>query len=116
MSDEEFTKYEVNPAVVGLVAGYDPDFNYRKLCIASLHLQLDGAKFIATNYDKKQEGRGGGGAKNYITVRDLLAICLLLLKEMLKCSHNNYYHYFIFDQCVIFSEFNIKVFSFISLH
>jgi ribonucleotide monophosphatase NagD (HAD superfamily) len=35
-----------------VIVGYNASFNYRKLCIASLYLQLNNAAFIATNADK----------------------------------------------------------------
>lgn len=34
-----------------LIVGYDPDFNYKKICIA-LNLLISGAKFIACNRDR----------------------------------------------------------------
>lgn len=52
MGDAELAEYEVDPTVVAVVAGMDFNFTYKKLCIASLYMQLNGSKFIATNCDR----------------------------------------------------------------
>lgn len=50
MSLDEFEAYKLDPEVTAVVVGLDSNFNYAKLCIASLYIQA-GAKFIATNDD-----------------------------------------------------------------
>ena len=40
-----------------MAAGIDFEFNYRKLCIASLYIQLNKAKFVCSNKDR-YEGKG----------------------------------------------------------
>ena len=52
MSTDEFTSFEPDKEVKAVVVGVHYDFTFRTLCIASLYLQLNEAKFIATNADK----------------------------------------------------------------
>ena len=52
MNEKELASFKVDPSVVAVVCGVDMTFNYRKLCIATLYLQINNAKFIATNRDR----------------------------------------------------------------
>ena len=52
MTEEEYGNYKLDPSVVVVVAGVDFDFNYRKLCIATLYVTEGKAKFLATNPDR----------------------------------------------------------------
>ena len=52
MTDKEIERVEVDAEVKAVVAGINYTFSYRKLCMASLFIQLNKAQFIATNKDK----------------------------------------------------------------
>ena len=52
MTEEEYGNYQLDPSVVVVVAGVDFDFNYRKLCIATLYVTAGNCKFLATNPDR----------------------------------------------------------------
>lgn len=52
ISSDEFANMKVDPSVCAVIAGINFSFNYRKLCKASLYMQLNNATFIATNADK----------------------------------------------------------------
>jgi len=52
MSGDEITTYDISPKVKAVVAGFNLTFTYRKLCIATLYIQMNKAKFIATNQDR----------------------------------------------------------------
>lgn len=43
MIENEISNYEVDKSVVAVIVGADYTFSYRKLCIASLHMQINGA-------------------------------------------------------------------------
>jgi HAD superfamily hydrolase (TIGR01450 family) len=49
---DEVGTMEVDSSVCAVIAGINYSFNYRKLCLASLYMQLNSATFIATNADK----------------------------------------------------------------
>ena len=40
MSEEEFRDYKLDPSVVAVVCGVDFNLTYRKICIASLYIQV----------------------------------------------------------------------------
>lgn len=52
MAYDEFTHIEVDPNVKAVVVGINLNFNYRKLCMACLYMEVNKAVFIATNKDK----------------------------------------------------------------
>ena len=52
MTQEEYGNYQLDPNVVAVVAGLDFNFNYRKLCIATLYLTEGKCKFLAANPDR----------------------------------------------------------------
>ena len=52
MDAVELASYEVDPSVVAVVVGVDPNMTYRKIAIASLYIQLNKAMFIASNTDR----------------------------------------------------------------
>ena len=52
MSETEFSTYQVDPSVEAVVVGANMSFTYKKLCIATLYLQVNNAKLIATNRDR----------------------------------------------------------------
>ena len=52
MTEEEYGTYKLDPSVVVVVAGVDFDFNYRKLCIATLYVTEGKCKFLGTNPDR----------------------------------------------------------------
>ena len=52
MTEEEYGCYELDPSVVAVVAGLDFDFNYRKLCIATLYVTEGKCKMLGSNPDR----------------------------------------------------------------
>ena len=52
MTEEEYGAYVLDPSVVAVVAGLDFQFNYRKLCIATLYITEANCKFLASNPDR----------------------------------------------------------------
>lgn len=52
MNHDEIGTIEVDDQVCAVVAGINYSYTYRKMCMASLYLQLNQAKFIATNSDR----------------------------------------------------------------
>lgn len=52
MGFDEICSTEVDPRVKAVVVGMNYTFSYRKLCMASLYMELNNAKFIQTNPDK----------------------------------------------------------------
>lgn len=52
MSSDEFASMQLDPEVKAVIVGINYDFSYRTLCLATLYLQLNNAKFIATNTDR----------------------------------------------------------------
>eukprot|EP00347_Sterkiella_histriomuscorum_P019459 403341554 len=52
MGADEIGTREVEEGVGAVVCGINYSFSYRKLCMASLYIQLNEAKFIATNIDR----------------------------------------------------------------
>jgi len=52
MSNEELSRFEPDPEVKAVVLAHDPNFNYRKLAIATQYLRNNpNCKFIVTNMD-----------------------------------------------------------------
>ena len=71
MTEEEYGSYVLDPSVVAVVAGTDFEFNYRKLCIATLYITVGNCKFLGSNPDRNSgnESRvipGGGVVINTI--------------------------------------------------
>ncbi|CDW84863.1 haloacid dehalogenase-like hydrolase family protein [Stylonychia lemnae] len=52
IGSDEISSMEVDSSVCAVIAGINFSFTYRKLCLASLYLQLNNSTFIATNSDK----------------------------------------------------------------
>lgn len=52
MTESELATYQCDPSVVAVAAGVDFKLTYRKICIASLYLQVNDAKFVCTNPDR----------------------------------------------------------------
>jgi ribonucleotide monophosphatase NagD (HAD superfamily) len=52
MTSTEVGEKQVDHTVKVVLVGYDTSFTYRKLCQASLYLDLNNAIFIATNRDR----------------------------------------------------------------
>jgi len=52
MTGDELERVEIDEDVKAVIAGINYTFNYRKLCMASLYIQVNKAQFIATNKDK----------------------------------------------------------------
>jgi 4-nitrophenyl phosphatase len=50
MNAEEFQQHELVPGVEAVVVGFDTQFTFHKLCLASLYAQ-EGAKLVITNED-----------------------------------------------------------------
>jgi ribonucleotide monophosphatase NagD (HAD superfamily) len=50
LSDRDFEALKLSDGVKAVVVGYDHEFSYKKLCIASLYLQA-GARLVVTNMD-----------------------------------------------------------------
>ena len=52
MTADDIAEAEIDPSVCAVIAGINYSFSYRKLCMASLYIQLNEANFIATNGDR----------------------------------------------------------------
>ena len=52
MGFDEISNVEIDPSIKAVVVGVNYTFSYRKLCLASLYIQLNNAKFIQTNSDR----------------------------------------------------------------
>ena len=56
MSDNELVYFDLDKSVKAVIAGFDSNFTYKKLCQASLYVQ-GGCRFIASNKDRNTTNR-----------------------------------------------------------
>ena len=76
MTVEAFEEYTLDPEVSAVVVGLDTKFTYSKLCIASLYIHTQGAKFIACNddaYDMVGDRRSPGAGFIISSLKTILS-------------------------------------------
>ena len=52
MTEEQARDYKLDPSVVAVITGINYTLTYRKICIASMYILENKARFIGTNPDR----------------------------------------------------------------
>lgn len=72
LSEQDFDRIKLDPAVEAVVLGFDPNFTYKKIAIGSLYLRSMKIPYFVTNMDAVDRTHGG----NFIPVTGSIAVSL----------------------------------------